>query len=205
MAWPRGGGAEERRGVARGLDRERLYSENFAVPVHGSVIEELSPRLFSFNSPYGACDDCHGIGHLRKFTAERVCLILRCRCMRPWLPGQRKTTPITSRFCIQLAKPLALRSKRPGKSSPRSSRTLLLNGSREPIPDSGRQPLSQERRLHRPFEGILPILSGSCVMPVERPCARSWRNISSWCPVPAAWSTTPCRGPGGAHRSVPDP
>ena len=51
-----------------GIDRERLYSENFACPVHGAVMEELSPRLFSFNSPYGACEDCHGIGHLRKFT-----------------------------------------------------------------------------------------------------------------------------------------
>ncbi|MBM5820756.1 MAG: excinuclease ABC subunit A, partial [Cyanobacteria bacterium K_DeepCast_150m_m2_101] len=44
------------------MERERLYSENFACPVHGAVMEELSPRLFSFNSPYGACADCHGIG-----------------------------------------------------------------------------------------------------------------------------------------------
>ena len=43
-----------------GIERERLYSENFACPVHGAVMEELSPRLFSFNSPYGACEDCHG-------------------------------------------------------------------------------------------------------------------------------------------------
>ena len=35
-------------------------------------MEELSPRLFSFNSPYGACEACHGIGHLRKFTVDRV-------------------------------------------------------------------------------------------------------------------------------------
>ena len=33
------------------LDREKLYSENYACPVHGSIVEELSPRLFSFNSP----------------------------------------------------------------------------------------------------------------------------------------------------------
>ena len=42
------------------LEREKLYSENYACPVHGSIVEELSPRLFSFNSPYGACPDCHG-------------------------------------------------------------------------------------------------------------------------------------------------
>ena len=54
------------------LDKEKLYSENYACPIHGSIVEELSPRLFSFNSPYGACPDCHGIGYLKKFTADRV-------------------------------------------------------------------------------------------------------------------------------------
>ena len=49
-----------------------LFSENFACPVHGAVIEELSPRLFSFNSPYGACPECHGLGHLKMFTVDRV-------------------------------------------------------------------------------------------------------------------------------------
>ncbi len=48
------------------------FSENFACPEHGAVIEELSPRLFSFNSPYGACPDCHGLGSHRTFSAELV-------------------------------------------------------------------------------------------------------------------------------------
>ena len=40
-----------------------LFSENFACPEHGAVMTELSPRLFSFNSPYGACSHCHGLGN----------------------------------------------------------------------------------------------------------------------------------------------
>ena len=48
------------------------FSENFACPEHGAVIEELSPRLFSFNSPYGACPDCHGLGSHRRFSPELV-------------------------------------------------------------------------------------------------------------------------------------
>ncbi|MEL6582028.1 MAG: excinuclease ABC subunit A, partial [Cyanobacteria bacterium J06621_12] len=48
------------------------FSENFACPEHGAVIEELSPRLFSFNSPYGACPDCHGLGSHRTFSPELV-------------------------------------------------------------------------------------------------------------------------------------
>ncbi len=49
---------------------EVVFSENFACPEHGAVMAELSPRLFSFNSPYGACPHCHGIGSLRTFAPE---------------------------------------------------------------------------------------------------------------------------------------
>ncbi len=55
-----------------GIEQETIFSEHFACPVHGAVMEELSPRLFSFNSPYGACPDCHGLGHRRCFTVERI-------------------------------------------------------------------------------------------------------------------------------------
>jgi excinuclease ABC subunit A len=53
-------------------DQELVFSENFACPEHGAVMEELSPRLFSFNSPYGACPNCHGLGSLRRFSSELV-------------------------------------------------------------------------------------------------------------------------------------
>ncbi|MDF5724351.1 MAG: excinuclease ABC subunit UvrA [Rhizonema sp. PD37] len=53
-------------------EQELVFSENFACPEHGAVMEELSPRLFSFNSPYGACPHCHGIGSLRRFSKELV-------------------------------------------------------------------------------------------------------------------------------------
>ena len=54
------------------LPEELVFSENFACPEHGAVMEELSPRLFSFNSPYGACPHCHGIGTLKRFSRELV-------------------------------------------------------------------------------------------------------------------------------------
>ncbi len=55
-----------------GSEEELVFSENFACPEHGAVMEELSPRLFSFNSPYGACPHCHGIGTLRKFAPDLI-------------------------------------------------------------------------------------------------------------------------------------
>ena len=54
------------------VDKELVFSENFACPEHGAVMEELSPRLFSFNSPYGACTNCHGLGSLQTFSADLV-------------------------------------------------------------------------------------------------------------------------------------
>ena len=54
------------------LAKELVFSENFACPEHGAVMEELSPRLFSFNSPYGACPKCHGLGSLRTFSPDLV-------------------------------------------------------------------------------------------------------------------------------------
>lgn len=54
------------------LAKELVFSENFACPEHGAVMEELSPRLFSFNSPYGACPKCHGLGTLRTFSPDLV-------------------------------------------------------------------------------------------------------------------------------------
>ena len=52
--------------------KEIVFSENFACPEHGGVMDELSPRLFSFNSPYGACPQCHGLGNSRTFSADLV-------------------------------------------------------------------------------------------------------------------------------------
>jgi excinuclease ABC subunit A len=49
-----------------------VFSEKFACPEHGAVMEELTPRLFSFNSPYGACPECHGLGNLRLFAPELI-------------------------------------------------------------------------------------------------------------------------------------
>ena len=64
-----------------------IFSENFACPTHGAVMEELSPRLFSFNSPYGACGHCHGLGSLKQFSPDLIvpdpdAMVLRA--IAPW-------------------------------------------------------------------------------------------------------------------------
>jgi len=51
---------------------ENVYSERYACPEHGSVLEELSPRVFSFNSPYGSCPSCLGLGTLMEPSPELI-------------------------------------------------------------------------------------------------------------------------------------
>lgn len=51
---------------------ELLYSQNYACPEHGVSIEELSPRMFSFNNPFGACQKCSGLGVFMKISEDMV-------------------------------------------------------------------------------------------------------------------------------------
>ena len=55
-----------------GSETERTYSQNYACEEHGFSMPELSPRMFSFNNPLGACERCAGIGELRTVSAELV-------------------------------------------------------------------------------------------------------------------------------------
>lgn len=53
-------------------DREELFSLNYACPEHGAVIEEMSPRMFSFNNPFGACKKCSGLGAYKEVDPELI-------------------------------------------------------------------------------------------------------------------------------------
>lgn len=53
-------------------EKEILFSQNYACPEHGTSIEEMSPRMFSFNNPYGACDKCSGLGILFEVSEDLV-------------------------------------------------------------------------------------------------------------------------------------
>ena len=145
--------------LPEGVERERLYSENFACPEHGAVIEELSPRLFSFNSPYGACDACHGIGHLRKFTPERVIPDPSLPVYAAVAPWAEKDNSYYFSLLFSVGEAFGFEIKTPWKDLSEEQQDVLLNGSREPILI---QADSRYRKgnggYQRPFEGILPIL-----------------------------------------------
>ncbi len=78
-----------------GSDKEKLYSELFACPKCGFSFEEIEPRIFSFNSPYGACPACEGLGHRLVVDPNLVMpnprLTINEGAIRPWARGMAKS------------------------------------------------------------------------------------------------------------------
>jgi excinuclease ABC subunit A len=144
--------------LPEGIERERLYSENFACPVHGAVMEELSPRLFSFNSPYGACPDCHGIGHLRKFTEERVIPDPSLPVYAAVAPWADKDNSYYFSLLYSVGEAFGFEIKTPWNQLNPEQQDVLLNGSKEPISIQADSRYRKAQTYVRPFEGILPIL-----------------------------------------------
>ncbi len=144
--------------LPEGIDRERLHSENFACPVHGAVMEELSPRLFSFNSPYGACPDCHGIGHLRRFTEERVIPDPSLPVYAAVAPWAEKDNAYYFSLLYSVGEAFGFEIKTPWNELTSEQQDVLLNGSREPIQIQADSRYRKAQTYVRPFEGILPIL-----------------------------------------------
>ncbi len=144
--------------LPEGIDRERLYSENFACPVHGAVMEELSPRLFSFNSPYGACPDCHGIGHLRRFTLERVVPDPSLPVYAAIAPWSEKDNSYYFSLLYSVGEAFGFEIKTPWNQLSDEQRQVVLHGSEKPIEIQADSRYRKSQTYQRPFEGILPIL-----------------------------------------------
>ncbi len=145
--------------LPNGIEKERLYSENFACPEHGAVIEELSPRLFSFNSPYGACSDCHGLGHLKKFTLERIVPDPSLPVYAAVAPWSDKDNSYYFSLLYSVGDAYGFEIKTPWCDLTNEQQNILLNGSEEPIDLKVDSRYGKSSGVKRPFEGIIPILN----------------------------------------------
>src|ERR1017187_9414518 len=106
---------------------ERLYSQTLACMECGASIPQLEPRSFSFNSPYGACEGCHGLGSTWTFDAAKVIV----DGSKPLLDGG--LGPAASSWTMQsqleeFAKRARVNLKKPFEDLPRKTRDLLLEG-----------------------------------------------------------------------------
>ena len=144
--------------LPEGVQRERLYSENFACPEHGAVMEELSPRLFSFNSPYGACPDCHGIGYLRKFTEERVVPDPTLPVYAAIAPWSDKESSYYFSLLFSVGQAYGFELKTPWQELSRTQQEAVLFGTVEPILIEADSRYRKSKGYERRFEGVLAIL-----------------------------------------------
>jgi excinuclease ABC subunit A len=172
-----------------------LLSAKFACPVSGFTIDEIEPRLFSFNNPYGACPTCDGLG--RRLYMDPVLVVpdpeksLYDDAIEPWANS-------TSTYYLQtldsIAKHFGASLRTPWQELPEAMRELILHGSGdEPVELSFDDGLRRYTTA-RPFEGVLPNLQ------------RRWRETES------AWlkeelgkylSSAPCEACGG-YRLKPE-
>ncbi|HET6720568.1 MAG TPA: excinuclease ABC subunit UvrA, partial [Rhodocyclaceae bacterium] len=146
------------RAIALEMDsaKEHLFSAKFACPICSFALQELEPRLFSFNNPMGACPNCDGLGVVQFFDPKRIVthpdLSLASGAIRGW---DRR-----NQFYFQMLQSLALHYKfdvdAPWKSLPEKARRVILNGSGDE--EIAFQYLNERGKLmlrEHSFEGIV--------------------------------------------------
>lgn len=142
---------------------ETLYSGNYACPDCGISIGELTPRMFSFNNPYGACPSCSGIGFLMKMDEELI------------IPDKNKTLydgvkafgsstmkkgdTMAKMYFESIAKHYGVKIKDvPIKKLPREFMEKILYGTGNEVIDFEYTSFAGTRKFSQPFEGVIPTL-----------------------------------------------
>ncbi|MFP5022104.1 excinuclease ABC subunit UvrA [Pseudonocardia phyllosphaerae] len=141
--------------------RERRFSEKMACPNgHTLAVDDLEPRTFSFNSPYGACPACSGIGIKKEVDPELVVpdpdLSLEDGAIAPWSSGHN--AEYFGRLLSGLAKAVGFRMDTPWRKLPAGAQKAVLNGSDDQVHVRYRNRYGRERSYYANFEGVMPFL-----------------------------------------------
>ena len=139
-------------------ERERIYSEHLACPRDGLSFEELEPRSFSFNSPFGACPECSGLGTTREVDIELVVpdvdRSLSEGAIAPWSRGT--VSGYFSRLLEAIADEIGVDVETPWKKIPARSKRVILEGYGEPIHVQYRNRYGRRRSYYTEYEGVVP-------------------------------------------------
>ncbi len=165
---PREGGAEEagetggagEAGEAGEAPETLTFSQHLACPTCGASYDELAPRNFSFNSPYGACQACDGLGTRFEVDAELVipnpALSLAEGAIAPWASGrnqyfQRLVEAVAAEHEIDM-------DRRWSKLGKRQRQTLLYGDGTTRVHVRYRNRYGRQRSYHARYEGVVPYL-----------------------------------------------
>jgi len=140
-------------------ERTRSFSEHLACPnEHPLAIDEIEPRSFSFNNPFGACPVCTGIGSRLEVDEELVVpnpnLSLAAGAIAPWSMGTA-TTEYWNRLLAGLAKDMGFSMDVPWKKLPAKAREAVLHGKDHKVVVQYRNRFGRERKYTTGFEGVI--------------------------------------------------
>ena len=142
-----------------GAGEDLTFSQNYACPDCGISIEELTPRMFSFNNPYGACPTCDGLGMKMEVDPERIVPNVKLSLNEGALKASGFQTldenSISRTYMRAMSEKYGWSLDTPWEDLPKSARKMILYGTGTDVLDVR---FSWEGNKHkpRPFEGIIP-------------------------------------------------
>jgi excinuclease ABC subunit A len=167
------------------------FSAKFACPVSGFTIDEIEPRLFSFNNPFGACPACDGLGSKLYFDPELIIpepeKSLKAGAVAPWAGS---TSPYYGQTLESIARHFKVSMTTAWARLPERVRQVILYGSKPEIIPMTYEDGTRHYTTSKPFEGIIPNMD------------RRWKETDS------AWvreelsryqGAKPCETCGGAR------
>ena len=172
-----------------------VLSAKFACPVSGFTIDEIEPRLFSFNNPFGACPSCDGLG--RKLYMDPDLVVpepersLADGAIEPW---NNTTSTYYGQTLAGLAEQFGASLETPWKDLSKETQDIILYGSKGKPVELSYDDGFRHYTTNKPFEGVIHNLD------------RRWRETeSSWMREELAkyQNTAPCEACGG-HRLKPE-
>ncbi|MHC4076451.1 MAG: excinuclease ABC subunit UvrA, partial [Planctomycetota bacterium] len=142
--------------------KEAIYSEKFACSKHPQAsLEELSPRLFSFNSPYGACKSCDGLGTILEFDPDLIVpdktVSLDNGAVDAWRKGGKRMNIFYNRLIKRFCKRVGIRKSIAFEKIPAEIKRILMHGTSA----------ADRKQYGFSFEGVIPNLG------------RRWENTTS--------------------------
>ncbi|HOW94345.1 MAG TPA: excinuclease ABC subunit UvrA [Mycolicibacterium fallax] len=141
--------------------REQRFSEKLACPnAHPLAVDDLEPRSFSFNSPYGACPECVGLGIRKEVDPELVVpdpdLTLAEGAVAPWSMGH--TADYFTRMMAGLGESMGFDVDTPWRKLPAKARKAILGGCDEQVHVRYKNRYGRTRSYYADFEGVLAYL-----------------------------------------------
>ena len=141
---------------------EILFSQNYACPDCNISIEELSPRMFSFNNPFGACPECTGIGYLMRMNEDLIIpdknKTLYDGVKAFGSSSMKKGDTMAKMYFESIAKHYGVDIKVPIKKLPKDFLNKILYGTGDEEINFRYTSAAGERKFKAPFEGVIPTL-----------------------------------------------